>query len=217
MRTKPKQIVADSARERLLAAGLKLFASNPYDQVAIDDIAGEAGVAHGLLFHYFKSKLGFYLEVYRSDRTEILRQRQLQTSHGTPDERLRKFLAVHMQHVKEWSGSHMFILRGGAPAKVLAEAEVFRMIGVREVIGYFSDKPPTQQQLILGRAWLSMMGEIFLAWIQDQSLNREGILETCVELYYETMDREPLLKPARAASGARKRKGEGRAAMLAAD
>jgi AcrR family transcriptional regulator len=214
MKTKSKPVPADSTRERLLAAGRKLFAMKPYDQVAIDGIAREAGVAHGLLFHYFKSKLGFYLEVYRQDRLEILRQRQLQTSHGTPDERLRKFVNVHMEHVTEWSGSHLFILRGGAPAKVLSEAEKFRMIGVREVLGYFSDEPPTQQQLILGRSWLGLMGELFLAWLQDRSMSREGVVETCVQLYYETMKREDLLGAPRA--GARKRKSNGKTAPRAA-
>ncbi len=219
MKKRSKPVVADSARKRLLAAGRKLFAMKPYEEVAIDDIAREAGVAHGLLFHYFKSKLGFYREVYKQDRLEILKRRQLQVNHGTPDERLRKFIDIHIEHVREWSGSYMFLLRGGAPATVLAEAEKFRMIGVREVLGYFSDGPPTQQQLILGRAWIGLMGEISLAWLQNRNISREGVLETCVQLYYEIVGRDHLLGSVRAVSRKQKpdAKASARAALLGAD
>ncbi len=113
-------------KERLFAAGKKLFALKPYDEVAIDDIADEAGVAHGLLFHYFKSKLDFYLYVFHVDRDDMQRRRAEVTRDGTPDKRLRRFVEFHMNHLREWPWSHVLLLRGGAPAKLVAEAEVVR-------------------------------------------------------------------------------------------
>jgi AcrR family transcriptional regulator len=47
---------ADRRREQLLEVGLRLFAQRGYDATTIADIASEAGVAHGLVYHYFPSK-----------------------------------------------------------------------------------------------------------------------------------------------------------------
>jgi hypothetical protein len=85
-----------------------------------------------------------------------------------------------------------------APAKVLQEAEASRMAGVREVLSYFSSDPPTEEDLILGRAWLALQGEILLAWIQNEKLDSDGVLEACVELYYETMKRKKLIRISKA-------------------
>jgi AcrR family transcriptional regulator len=47
---------ARDTKARLLAAALTLFAQNGVSSTSIKDIAREAGVAQGLLYHYFASK-----------------------------------------------------------------------------------------------------------------------------------------------------------------
>ena len=54
-----------SRRSRILGAAGQLFAGTPYDEVSIDDIAGRAGVAKGLLYYYFGSKRGLFIELMR--------------------------------------------------------------------------------------------------------------------------------------------------------
>jgi len=50
-------------RARILAAGLKLFANQPYQQVTMDRVARLARVAKGTLYLYFPSKESLYLGV----------------------------------------------------------------------------------------------------------------------------------------------------------
>ena len=47
---------ADWRREQLLEVALRLFAQRGFDATTIADIASEAGIAHGLVYHYFASK-----------------------------------------------------------------------------------------------------------------------------------------------------------------
>jgi AcrR family transcriptional regulator len=47
--------VADK-RQQLLGAAVRVFARKGFHASRVGDIAEEAGVAHGLLYHYFKSK-----------------------------------------------------------------------------------------------------------------------------------------------------------------
>ncbi len=43
-------------RDRILLAAIRVFADNGYHGARVGDIAEDAGVAHGLLYHYFSSK-----------------------------------------------------------------------------------------------------------------------------------------------------------------
>ena len=43
-------------RQELLDAAVRVFARKGFRAARVGDIAEEAGVAHGLLYHYFRSK-----------------------------------------------------------------------------------------------------------------------------------------------------------------
>ncbi|WP_307851833.1 helix-turn-helix domain-containing protein [Williamsia sp. CHRR-6] len=55
----------DERRTQILRSAVRLFASQPYSKVSMSDVAEAAGVARGLLHHYFGGKRGLYLEVLR--------------------------------------------------------------------------------------------------------------------------------------------------------
>lgn len=55
----------DDRRAQILVAARKLFVRRPYSEVSMADLAEAAGVARGLLHHYFGSKRDLYLAVVR--------------------------------------------------------------------------------------------------------------------------------------------------------
>ena len=48
-------------QDRMINAGLKVFAKHGYRHATTDDIVKEAGISKGLLFHYFTNKVGVYV------------------------------------------------------------------------------------------------------------------------------------------------------------
>ena len=48
-------------QDRIINAGLKIFAKYGYRHATTDDIVKEAGISKGLLFHYFTNKVGVYV------------------------------------------------------------------------------------------------------------------------------------------------------------
>ena len=48
-------------QDRIINAGLKVFAKQGYRHATTDDIVKEAGISKGLLFHYFTNKVGAYV------------------------------------------------------------------------------------------------------------------------------------------------------------
>ncbi|GAA3538721.1 TetR/AcrR family transcriptional regulator [Nocardioides daeguensis] len=60
-----QRLAPDERREQILLAAERLFAAQSYAEVSTTRIAHEAGVARGLLNHYFGDKRTLYLEVVR--------------------------------------------------------------------------------------------------------------------------------------------------------
>src|SRR5947209_14590283 len=56
----------DERRRQILACARRLFSERNYASVSTTEIAAEAGVARGLLHHYFGTKRDLYVEVVRS-------------------------------------------------------------------------------------------------------------------------------------------------------
>jgi AcrR family transcriptional regulator len=51
-----RSIAEQDKRKRILDAAVRVFAEHGYHGARVGDIAKDAGVAHGLLYHYFASK-----------------------------------------------------------------------------------------------------------------------------------------------------------------
>ncbi len=61
-----RRLEHDERRRQILTCARRLFSERPYASVSTSDIAGEAGIARGLLHHYFGTKRDLYLEVVKS-------------------------------------------------------------------------------------------------------------------------------------------------------
>jgi len=59
-------------RRLILDAAVRVFARKGYHTSRVGDIAEEAGIAHGLLYHYFASKEQVLETVFRENWSELL-------------------------------------------------------------------------------------------------------------------------------------------------
>ena len=102
--------------EAILQAGVAIFGSVPYDEVSVDDIAARAGVAHGLVFHYFQNKRGLYLSVLRRTAEDL---QQLHTPPGaqwSPRRRVHAIINAHLDYIEAHPETLLAFLRGGVGA-----------------------------------------------------------------------------------------------------
>ena len=77
-------------RRLILSAAVRVFARDGYHTYRVADIAEEAGVAHGLLYHYFPSKEDVLATVFRDNWAELLEAfRRVEESDEPADEQLR--------------------------------------------------------------------------------------------------------------------------------
>lgn len=86
---------AEEKRRRILDAAVRVFARDGYHTSRVGDIAEEAGVAHGLLYHYFSSKDEVLATVFRENWSDLLeRFRAVEDADGPADEKLAAMVKI---------------------------------------------------------------------------------------------------------------------------
>jgi TetR/AcrR family fatty acid metabolism transcriptional regulator len=85
----------EARRRAILEAAVRVFARKGAHATRVGDIAAEAGVSHGLLYHYFSSK-DEVLETVIADSWGRLVDalRTVVEGDGEPDEKLRHVVAI---------------------------------------------------------------------------------------------------------------------------
>ncbi len=78
-------------------AAVRVFASKGFHSARVKDVAAEAGVAHGLLYHYFRSKDEVLDEIFRRTWSNLACELERIETSGEPlREQLRRFAAVYL-------------------------------------------------------------------------------------------------------------------------
>jgi AcrR family transcriptional regulator len=90
-----RTIAQEEKRRLLLEAAVRVFARKGYHASRVGDIAEEAGVAHGLLYHYYDSKEAVLRAVFRETwRALIETIRSVEQAGDPPREQLRKVAEI---------------------------------------------------------------------------------------------------------------------------
>jgi TetR/AcrR family fatty acid metabolism transcriptional regulator len=85
----------EDKRRLLLDAAVRVFARKGYHAARVGDIAEEAGVAYGLLYHYFSSKEEVLRSVFRETwRALIATIESVEQAGDPPREQLRKVAEI---------------------------------------------------------------------------------------------------------------------------
>lgn len=90
-----RSIAQEEKRRLLLDAAVRVFARSGYHDCRVGDITEEAGVAHGLLYHYFASKEDVLRTVFRETwRALIDTIESVEEAGDPPREQLRKVAEI---------------------------------------------------------------------------------------------------------------------------
>jgi AcrR family transcriptional regulator len=109
-----RRVQAELTRRRLLDAAVGHFSAHHFDDVATSDITEAAGVAQGLLFHYFGNKRGIYLEALRDAANKLNAATTPPPSDGSAGTQFRRMLRAHLAYLSEHDGMALRLVVGGS-------------------------------------------------------------------------------------------------------
>jgi TetR/AcrR family fatty acid metabolism transcriptional regulator len=90
-----RSVNQEQRRAELLGAAVRVFARKGFHGARVGDVASEAGVAHGLVYHYFSSKDELLETIFRETWSALLAaMREVEESDDGAREQLRKVGAI---------------------------------------------------------------------------------------------------------------------------
>jgi TetR/AcrR family fatty acid metabolism transcriptional regulator len=94
----PARIAVSDKREAILRAAIKVFAGKGYFNSKVADIAGEAGIADGTVYLYFKSKDEILHSIFDRAMAEFIKDGRKELENlKTPPEKLRRIAELHLK------------------------------------------------------------------------------------------------------------------------
>ncbi len=85
----------EERRRQIIDAAVRTFAQKGYHACRVSDIAEDAGVAYGLVYHYFESKEALLEAIFRDTWGMMLHAiRAVEETESSPREQLRKTAAI---------------------------------------------------------------------------------------------------------------------------
>ena len=163
---------SEEKRRQILDAAVRVFARKGFHTCRVGDIAEEAGVAHGLLYHYFTSKDEVLEAIFRENWSVLVdRIEAVEASGETAREQLRHVAAILLRTWLHQPDVVRVVVREIARSPVLQEriGELVKPIdAIRRIIergqqtGEFrSDLDP----VVAGTIFYGGIDELLTAWV----------------------------------------------------
>ncbi|WP_344861107.1 TetR/AcrR family transcriptional regulator [Amycolatopsis ultiminotia] len=175
-----RRLEPDERKEQIYTCAARLFGERPYSEVSTSDIAAAAGVARGLINHYFGTKRLLYLEIVRRALTvprlavEILPDGPLELR---ADVAIDWFLEMVAGQEKLWLAAITPEGIGRDPdvERILAEADRESADRVLEAVGLSRESEHGEELNAAVRAFAGMVKAAGREWLVLGSLSRAQV------------------------------------------
>ena len=175
--TPPARLPADERRRQLVEIGWRLLQSRPIQEMALDEVAAEAGISRTLVFHYFPTKGDFYAAVVQSAGEHLLRP-VLTPEGASAEERVRTLVEGFVRLVERNRSSYTALVRaaGGGDQRVVDLIGEIRDSLVPKWLAAAEWTDDDALARLVVRGWLVGMEETVLAW-DPRSVRREQLVQ----------------------------------------
>ena len=159
----------DDRRRQLVGIGLRKFVERPVQELSLDEVAAEAGVSRGLLFHYFPTKTDYHRAVLEAARRRVART-VAPDEGATGEAAVRQVVERFLDQVARRRASYVALVLGqGAVARAAAGDPV---ASVREhvagVVAGATGLPDAVLPVVHG----------WVAYLEDRALQWSALPET---------------------------------------
>ncbi|ORM27725.1 TetR/AcrR family transcriptional regulator [Williamsia sp. 1135] len=191
-----RRLGPDERRSEILAAAIKAFGEQPYAAVQMAAVARDAGVARGLLHHYFGTKRDLYLEVVRTMMLVPVAD-EVTLPTGTLRNRVEAsvnwLMTVLAAHGRTWLAVGVDGVGGDPEVRaILEEADDQAAQRVLDAIGFVSTPDTHRVALAAVRAYGGMVKSAVREWLDRDTLTQEQVsrmlTETLVALIETVLD-----------------------------
>lgn len=194
VRGRPRRVRLDNDQRRAQLLGLakSAFSDRAYDDVSIDDIAREAKISKGLLYHYFPTKRDLYVAGLREIANDLVQAVTSIAADLAPIERARAGLDAYLDHITRHVRAFVSLMRGGIGSDPEV-ADVVESVRGQMFDTFLKDQPfapllkgnPRFETAI--RGWIGFVEGATIDWCVEPKLTRTELRELMVEILFEIL------------------------------
>jgi AcrR family transcriptional regulator len=190
-----RRLENDERRAQLLAMGRVAFASHPYDEVSIDDLAKKAKLSKGLFYYYFPTKRDLYIAGLTETSQELIDKLVTNVKKETaPRQRALAGVDAYLSHVESQGSAFVALMRGGigSDPEVTAVLERVR-IGILDefmqgnpISAFLRSRPLSR---IAIRSWIGMVEAASIEWLSTKEIPKEAVRDLLVDQLFDMLTR----------------------------
>jgi AcrR family transcriptional regulator len=178
------RLTSDQRREHLLHVGVELLGRYGTADISIEEIAREAGVSKGLLYHYFPTKNDFFLAVLARSQAEM-DQELARDPELSALEQFDRNLDGFLRFVDSHAEGYLAVVNArGSEPRVQQLVEERRRRRVDELVGLaavLADAPRevvrTPLLVTALEGWIGLTEAVTVRWLRDREIGREDVHE----------------------------------------
>jgi AcrR family transcriptional regulator len=182
----------DERRAQLLRLARNAFSGRSYDEVSIDDLAREAKISKGLLYHYFPTKRDLYVAGLREIAEELVQRVTSVPTDLPPIERVRAGLDAYLDHVHTHAKAFVSLMRGGIGSDPEV-AQVIESVRTRMAAQFFEGSPLSPAMandpkvVVVIRGWIGFVEGASIDWCASPRLSRDELRELLAQILFAIM------------------------------
>ncbi|WP_210430437.1 TetR/AcrR family transcriptional regulator [Streptomyces physcomitrii] len=159
---KPRTRMAPKERRRqLVGIGLRKLVERPIHELSIDEVAQEAGISRGLLFHHFPNKTAFHDEVVAAAGRRVMRNTAPDEGLA-PEPALEQFVRRYLAQIARRRDFYLALVFGrGAVALGGERVESLRTAIAQRTLGILG---LDESALPVAHAWAAYAEDRALQW-----------------------------------------------------
>jgi len=184
----------EEKRRQLLDAAVRVFARKGFHASRVGDIAEEAGVAHGLLYHYFSSKDEVLETIFRENWSVLVeRINAVEEADDPAPEQLRHVAAILLRTWRHTPDVVRVLVREIARSSEVQEriGELVKPVAaIRRIIERGVERGEFRRDLDPGLAAVVFYGgidELLTGWVLGQMPDRDEDIERAERVVVEVL------------------------------
>jgi AcrR family transcriptional regulator len=160
----------DDRRRQLLGIGLSKLVEKPIQDLSLDEVAAEAGISRGLLFHYFPTKRDFHRACIEAAGRRILRNTRADDSLA-PDAQVAEMVRLFVEQIDRRRDFYLSLVHGTGSADV-SLVEVYDAIWAEATDRVVAALGVAPEQARVVHAWWAYVEDHALTWSAEPPARR---------------------------------------------
>ena len=194
------RLSADDRRRQLIGIGLSRLTEKPLHELSIDEVAAQAGISRGLLFHYFATKSDFYLAVVEAAGQRVLRN-TAPDPHQSAHDQLQTMVRGFVEQIERRRTSYISFVRGagGGHVQVVEVYDRIREVMTQRVLAALSsdgvaptDAATRDVTRDVVHSWWAYVEDRAIEWAGRPAGRRapelDGLVAHCVASLHRLLD-----------------------------